>query len=97
MVYSMHRRTMAEGVSGQVIGTRADGYVIDNATNGVNATDSWTGILAFIVDASPVHGTVRVSDTFRSTAVIWITMVFGNAFANGVCAFRMALGIGTAW
>lgn len=97
MVYSMHRRTMAEGVSGQVIGTRANGYVIDNATNCVDATNSWTGILAFVVDAGPVHGTVRVSDTFRSTTVIWISMVFWNAFANGVCAVRVAFGIGTAW
>lgn len=65
--------------------------MIVHLANRIYSASTRAGINALISYASTIMWTVCIENTFRATADIWITLVFGYA-----CAFTtVALGIST--
>lgn len=78
--------------------TSARGQVINNLTNSILATYSWTGIEAFVSYTCLIGGTVRVKNTLRSTTFIGITYVLGKATTRPCVILLLTNGIGsTRW
>lgn len=92
-----HYDTMTECVAGGSRWTRTDRYVIGDRAHGFDAASARTWILTAITYACLVHWTVRVADTFGATAFVWISMVFGYTFADGVFVVNTTMGVDAAW
>ena len=76
--------------------TTANGNVIANSTNGVDAASSRTRIHASIVYAALVAGTVRVQNTFRPARAEWIADIISRADTIDGSVLLSAIGVGTA-
>lgn len=71
--------------------------MVYNATFGIDAARSWTRVNAFIVDASPILGTIAVHDALGTAFNIWIAVIFGQTGARAGAVSFFANGIGSTW
>ena len=76
--------------------TCTDWIVINDATQGIIAASSRTGILATFVDARFVLSTFGAAYTFRPT-IGWSSNIIGNTRANSMTVYRATNTILAAW
>lgn len=88
--------TLYERVSNEANQTDAARDMTHDPALGIDATNSWTRIFTFFVDASQMTLTFTVTDAFRSA--IWRTSnITIQACTRWWIVFNKALGIGTTW
>lgn len=74
----------------------ANRHVILDVADCVLAAGSWARILALILDAGTVGGTVRAEHTLGATSFVGIAKVVSDAHAGASAVALFAFGIGSA-
>ena len=85
----------SEGITDISRQTGTDGVVVDDATLGVEATDSGTGIDTVLVDTGEAGDAVAVDDTLRSAAAVGVAEVVWPAATDTGAAPHLSVSIGT--
>ena len=85
----------SEGISDISRQTGADRIVVDDATLGVEATDSGTGIDTVLVDTGEAGDAVAVDDTLRSAAAVGVAEVVWPTATDTGAAAHLSVSIGT--
>lgn len=70
--------------------------MVENVALGVDAASSGARIFAFGIDAGLCGWTIRIDETFGSTAFVGISNVIGAADTRPSAILFFANGIGTA-
>jgi len=68
--------------------------MIGHATLGIQTTNTWTRVHAFLVDTRPVARTITVHHTLRTAATVRITKVLRQTSTGAGSVALTALGIG---
>lgn len=76
--------TLVEGIANGSRWAHANGIMIDNGAFGFGRTNAWARVHTFLSVARSVHRAIGVTKTFRTAAVVRISMVVGNTFADAV-------------
>lgn len=87
--------TIAEGIARVPVRTCASWDMIDHGTQGINATGSGTGVLAFLSDTSFIASAIRINRTF-GTAIRWRSDVIRHARARRIASSVLTCGKRTA-
>lgn len=61
---------------------------------GILSTASWAGVATLLIEAGTIRGTIRVQYTFRTTSLVGITKVLGQALTGAHTILFATLGIG---
>jgi len=89
----LFRSAMVERISGVALRARAHWDVVDDVANGALAAGSNARVLALVSQTSLASVALVVDDTFWTAALVGVSKVLGNAFADGIVLGSSAVSI----
>lgn len=98
LTFLLQQTTAVIGIAHMVGQAVTDGRMIHHLTEGIDATNTGTGITALFVNTGKIAAAVRVASTFRTTNLVGIAVVVGQTLtqsplgqADGICAAGIGL------